>query len=686
MNCYAAIWLCTAAALVASANGSTDTEGEEQRGVQPQNDEQVVTAWPSGLVPPPWTPIVVRERSLSCWNRVYEFGDKLFPAQITSGGVDLLAGPVHLSVKVDPEPELSWSGVEQEWRDVQFAVEQADPEMAVVTTRAESERLQAECRYRFEFDGMLLCELSVRPRSGSVLVRRMDLVIPFRPDQVRLFHHNPVKPLTQWDLDNDPFNSGAVPPEGLFRPFTHTLWVGNERRGLQWFAESDEGLSPLGDFISLNREGRLTLSLSGLRRLERDRPFRFVFGLIASPVKPMRPTDDIRWTWHIIGHETLEPDSPDPLPRLQNYAAAGVNASFALSLPDILRRAPGNREYANAVRRLHRAGQQAGINLGACISWITLQPEWHSTPVGADHTWLMYPVLAMGTEGGTIYYPCVRSPFGEWLAEAAARAARDLEAPGLYLDGPGIAVLCANRAHGCGYEDDRGIHPTLPILAARDLMKRLYRVFHSGPNPGLIVAHMSGFMQLPSLSFADATLGTEHIAGWPLGETNRHTLEVFRAEVQGRQYGIPSQWLFKNPERPTLYAALSLLHDICPVTYDGVTPEFVRAYREFGAFEAEWVGYWEPHRPVDTTDPRLTVSSYLKPGQGTLTTVANLTKEPVTARLTFDEGALGLQGPRVIRVVFSQKATVDADDDPNRLVMEPGGWALVRIGQAEEGH
>jgi len=40
----------------------------------------------------------------------------------------------------------------------------------------------------------------------------------------------------------------------------------------------------------------------------------------------------------------------------------------------------------------------------------------------------------------------------------------------------------------------------------------------------------------------------------------------------------------------------------------------------------------------------------------------------------------------VIRVVFSQKATVDADDDPNRLVMEPGGWALVRIGQAEEGH
>ncbi|MCC6445605.1 MAG: hypothetical protein IT210_19385, partial [Armatimonadetes bacterium] len=632
-------------------------------------------------VPPPWTPIVLGNQSVSCWNRVYDFGDSLLPARIQSGGADLLAGPIRLAVKTDPQPEHAWSGVDQEWRNLRYTVTQAGPDIVRMTTAAESALLKAECRYRFEFDGMLLCDLILVPKAGSALARRIDLILPFASEQARLYHHNPIKPIAQYDLLRDPFNSGAIPVEGLFLPFTHALWIGNERRGLQWFAESDRGLSPLGYFFSLNRERTLTLSLTGLRRLSRKAPFRFVFGLMASPVKPMPPTDAIRWSWQIIGDESLKPDSPDPLPRLRQNRAAGINATFAVNLTELARRGRVDPAFRGAWQRLNRAAGAAGILLQASMSWVTLEPGQRFTPEGISPAWLMQPELAMPMEEGLIHYPCVGSPFRHWLVRAAGESVRNLGLRGLYLDGPGVAVLCANRAHGCGYEDERGIHPTLPILAARDLMKRLYRICRASPDPGLIVAHMSGFMQLPSLSFADATLGTEHIADWVPDQDARYTLAGFRAEVLGHPYGLPSLWLYTNQERPSLYNALCLLHDLIPAHYDGTTTAFVEAYRAFGAREARWVGYWEAQRPVDAESKDLHVSSYVKLGEGTLTAIANLKTYPITSRITCHKPLLGLRAPAITATVAASGASVQRQGEANIVSLAPGGWALLRVAE-----
>ena len=631
----------------------------------------------AGVVPHPWTPLVVGERSVSCWNRVYEFADGLFPARVESGGADLLCGPMGLAVKVDPRPQPTWSGIDQAWSPASFTIERSAPDVVEFTTRSTSEALIAECRWRFEFDGFSLCELTVGPKAASEIVRRIDLVLPLQPQLARLYHHNPIKPIAQWDLENDPFNSGGVPAEGLFLPFVNTLWLGDEQRGLQWFAESDEGLAPLGYFVSLDRERRLTLNLTGTRRITGTKPFRFVFGLMAGPVKPMLPTDAVRWSWQIIGDESLTPDCPDPRPRLEASAAAGINSSFAVNVTELVQRGRKDREFKRAWKRLNRAAKVAGITLQACISWSTMDPEHRGTPEGITRDWLMQPELGMDLEEGLLYYPCVGGGFREWFLDVVEEAFRDFDLRGVYLDGPSIAVLCSNRAHGCGYEDDRGIHQTLPILAARDLMKRLYLISRAGPEPGLIVAHMSGFVQLPSLSFADATLGTEHIAGWYPDQHPRYTLAGFRAEVMGHQHGIPSLWLYKNKDRPTLYAALSLLHDLVPTTFDGTTVAFTEAYRRFGAFDARWIGYWEPKWPVGTSDPRLKAGSYLKPGVGALTTVANLTQEEVRAELTFDKELLKLKAPRVLEVVDSRETHIEG----NALRLGPGGWVLVRVGE-----
>jgi len=150
--------------------------------------------------------------------------------------------------------------------------------------------------------------------------------------------------------------------------------------------------------------------------------------------------------------------------------------------------------------------------------------------------------------------------------------------------------------------------------------------------------------------------------------------------VRGHQHGIPSLWLYKNKDRPTLYAALSLLHDLVPTTFDGTTAAFTEAYRSFGASDARWMGYWEPMWPVGTSDPRLKAGSYLKPGVGALTTVANLTQEEVRAELTFDRALLNLKAPRVLEVVDSRETHIEG----SALRLGPGGWVLVRVGEGPE--
>lgn len=80
---------------------------------------------------------------------------------------------------------------------------------------------------------------------------------------------------------------------------------------------------------------------------------------MASPVKPMRPTDEIRWSWQIIGDESLQPDSPDPLPRLQQNQAAGINSSFAVNLTELVQRGRKELDFKRAWQRLKRAAAVA---------------------------------------------------------------------------------------------------------------------------------------------------------------------------------------------------------------------------------------------------------------------------------------------------------------------------------------
>ena len=53
------------------------------------------------------------------------------------------------------------------------------------------------------------------------------------------------------------------------------------------------------------------------------------------------------------------------------------------------------------------------------------------------------------------------------------------ELDGLYFDGTTEAFRCQNTLHCCGWRDDRGnLHPTYPLLARRQMMRRIHDVVH----------------------------------------------------------------------------------------------------------------------------------------------------------------------------------------------------------------
>lgn len=637
------------------------------------------------VVPEPWTPLEVDGASVRCWNREYRFENSLLPSEIASGGVSLLSGPMRISVRESGREALSWSGVEQEWRGIGVETLRADPDVVTLLARGSSDLLEVECSYTIEFDGMMLCDLVIRPRSGPVEVRRIDLNIPLRPGAAKLFHHAALKPVAQWNLAGDPYWSGAIPDTGLFLPFTHHIWVGDEDRGLDWFTESDETLSPLGYFASIYPDSRMVLSLSGLRTLTDASPFRFRFGLMATPVKPMLPVDRMRWAWQIVGDNHLKGDAADPTPVLQAAAAVGTNCSFAGSLSDVLWHLANDAQYRANWKRLMTAAAEAGIDIGCAQSWVTQQPynDVHHNPEGVADDWLLEPRLTLQFPENPIqdqHLTCQNSPFSRWFLDASYEVLLEHGAGGMYLDGPGIPQLCANLNHGCGYVDARGVHPTFPIFATREIMKQLY--FISRLAGKRVVAHMSGTLTPATLSFADAILGGEHIADWYPGVNPRYTLASFRAEIVGRQYGLPAFWLYNNRERPTLRAALSLLHGILPLWGSPDMAGFLKAYADFGAAEADWIGYWRGAGPVRTDNDEVLVSSYVRPGRGALAVIANLGESSLSTALQVDCQALKIERAAAAEVM-SAEASISGADPGWVVELRPGGWMMVRVSQAE---
>ncbi|MEW6754921.1 MAG: hypothetical protein AB1505_28650 [Candidatus Latescibacterota bacterium] len=621
---------------------------------------------------PPWTPLQARETdqgvAVEVWGRTYRFADGPLPAGVATAGEEMLAAPMRLVGRADGSP-IDWqtraafksSGDEiADWRQSGSLLLQRDDAEATLLGWQASATLIVNTTVRVEFDGMMRVDLVVLPqRRTQPRVEELWLEVPLQPQRATLYTYWPTLPGRLG-------NSGAVPTSGLSLPFRPSVWLGWEEGGLGWFSESDRGwLNPRDTARTVEViPGEATLlrlhlvDSIYLRDTDYSHPPRlpltYTFGFQATPVKPMpRGCHERRLCHHLdYGFEKR------PSPHGKTGAETELDRIARLGT-----RAVVFHEGWTPVQNYWRTGRESELRELACACHergmkLLLYFGYELSSLAPGYVDLADEVLVKNVEGevmgGWCRMPaqrankvCYHSVWADRLAEGIADALDRYGADGVYLDGTTVPVACANERHGCGYRSaDGGLHPTYPIFAVRQLIRRLYTVIH--PRGGIIDAHQSTCLLMPALAFCHSYFDGEQFGvdreSDPLEQL---PLAAFRAEFMGANFGIPIDFLGLGAGwriEDLLY--ITLLHDVLPrPTPFGSDLEVVSpvwdAMSRFGAGEAEWHPYWRNQHLVEVEPETVKASLYLKRAAPEATRVllvaSNLsTQHEVQARIALD--------------------------------------------------
>jgi hypothetical protein len=617
-------------------------------------------------VPAPWTPLVRTGNALSCWGRTVDFGDSVLPAALVSQDRDILAAPVRLTATVNgSEVTLSETPIRYTLEDDQRVEWEAEPSLG-----------EAQCTIRasMEFDGLLWYQLSLTG-APDVVVQHLALDIPLRAEHSDLLYSG----------DYRTRDTGRTPEDAWHCGFRPCLGLSDEVRGLQWFAESMQGwhlndsdralqILPAGDRRTL----RVTF-IDTPTPLEKERTIRF--GLQPTPVKPP-----------LQGRRMVRPRIKGVAEPPQNIALWWTDYSLGCSVPIPV--------SDNAAERL-RQQQQAGIRVHAYTRLCECSVKAPQYAAFGDE-WRLHPGPRKSfnpeADWGTANPVCPGSEsWRDWTVWSFYQACRELDFDGIYYD-VSRPPFCANRQHGCGYEDDSGSRqPEYQLLATRELQKRMWIMMHTEFEGKWISHHMSGELTLMCQSFDDLIIDGENFTSM-LKDTYYELLPLdkFRAEFMGHQWGVPSVFLPEfsraqlTPEAKNLWnspakipavrhlAGMIALHDslVWPA-YSDPTP-YVTIWQAQDAIgwsdEVTFIPYWAT-KPPYRSDHTNVVASVFQNGQRTLAVAFNNTDEQ--ARLVLLPDTLPSPAPPAGFRDFETGKTLEATGRDVPVLLPPRNFRLL---------
>ena len=579
---------------------------------------------------PPFTPLRVRGERVGAVLRDYDVNDWGLFDQVESDGRALLASPARFRVRIDG-------------RDVSpvasrpVGLDRESPTRVVARAAWKAGGVGVESLGVLEVDGMWRIDLTLTGRGQRV--DRFDLEIPLRADRASLMNaitdgalRHTLGPIPSgrgvvWDSRKT--GRWALDPE--FVPY---LWLGDEARGLAWFADSRAGWwvgpgKPSHEIVRRGQEVVLVVHFAGVPgRLDGERKIRF--GVQATPVKP-RPED---WrSWQLVckssvpvfrvcplgsglywGTETpfghLEPrDGDQSLLRYLAEVRRGARrdrrrVQFWVedrAIPDAYTR---ERLMSSLMGALDSAEQRpdamvlyANIHGSAFTpEFAVYQDEWRAEPFG-DRT---------GQDGDHIGEIKIRSS-PSWNDYVLHRLDRLLDtgfADGFFFDN---AYLKAdfNEIGGSAHRGQDGVlHPGVDLFTLRELFKRAQILAYRKRGAWLNVAHMTTTPIAPVHGWSGI-----HVDGeWKYGSDDyqrRFPRGLMRAGSLGTQTGAVSVYLpgLEAPRGSAKRAALerglagvTALHEIRVwARMEGALESIWRALSEFGygRENARVARYWD---------------------------------------------------------------------------------------------
>jgi len=584
---------------------------------------------------PPWTALQMKGNTVACWGRTYDYTASALPVQIQSANAAVLSRPVSLDVDVAGQ-KVNWS--KQSSRMVSSTATRAEM-IGELEGQSGAQQIRVATKVVAEYDGMLLTELSCKGGDG-LPIDRVSLEIPVNAGNA-LYRHRYAH---SWEGPAGlvPDGDGVV-DKSAFIPY---VWLGDNDRGLFWFCESDEFWpnGDSGDAIEIVRnKGEIVMRfnlLSKGQKLPKD--WKWTFGLQATPVKPV-PKDWRKWRLDPGVNPTVRiiwPTPEDDSMKYYGYPEA--------TKPDV---------FSQRIKQLQEQGMKTvpyvclSFISAACPEWPFFQKQWALG--GAD----------TGSSDVARYGApfAIASPVGKEYADFIVRKTKQ------FIDQYGIDGVYHDNTHpysstrldaGCGYIRDGKLRPTYPIVGFRNLYRRMYAAVKSLPKETFTMAHMSGKVTIPILAYDDSYLDGEHFRGKVKDSyLDLITLDTFRAEFMGRQWGIMPYF---NPEFDAEHAqqveptrgmmALLMIHDVSPWPIScnvSVVNEAFSALDKFGYVDAEFIPYFDATPPAITDMKDVYISAYKRDGRALLI-VSNLSKEDRKGNITINANRLGVPGKKLI--------------------------------------
>ncbi|MHB9036628.1 MAG: glycoside hydrolase domain-containing protein [Armatimonadota bacterium] len=584
-------------------------------------------------VPEPWTVLNLVSSSpvqVSCWGRQYTFS-AAGVSSVVSQSSELLASPMVWDVHVSsPDHQVVWTSntpsvTSQANGAIEFTSSQTGDVFGLTLT----------CHGRIEFDGFVKLDFSITATSATTL-NQVIVDIPFNSTYATLMHRFGWDGTTNW-------NSRAVPGtqwDSIFRPW---VWIGNEDKGMQWLCESDKNWKPASASSAIQivpNGGTTTLRLNLVGQstsLPSATPREYTFLLEASPVKPMP-------SYKYTRHYTSVGGCSDIINNADYMQSKGVNSVSTFTWTDWIGYPYVSSEghdtvLHNATQTAHNHGMMMGIYESLLMSSATPEYVGYIDECKVPGGWQQ-----AGYCGDTAYAVCPNSVWSDFMVKGIDDTIRHFGLEGIYSDSMECVGFCSGTLHGCGYVgDDSQVHGTVPIIATREFNKRIYRVLEVYGNEQskqmMFVGHNSCYIMLPALGFCTAYLDAEHLTN--ITRPFTIPLDTFRAELMGRNFGIPCQNLSYYDQTgkgltEEEMLAMCLLHDADePWEYELMSPVWA-AWDNFGMSDAQFLPYWQAWGWQAPTDVK--VSAYSKPNSDQMLVVG------VNTGTQSAQGNLGVNG------------------------------------------
>ncbi|MFP4058439.1 MAG: glycoside hydrolase domain-containing protein [Candidatus Brocadiia bacterium] len=644
---------------------------------------------------PPFEPLRVEGRTVAVVLRQYTVGGLGLWRSVASQGRELLAGPVALKTGDGRaiEGEGTFINVVEEKRRGREVVRPAaltDGATAVYEGQAEAPGVRIATRCTTDFDGCMKVELTLAPPPGdeAAPLDRLWLEIPLRDAEAPLWHcctaglrRNPAgfAPRGEgkvWDSTEFPDGNWY----GNFKPY---IWLGGEERGVCWFADNDRGwvldvdekARSFAPCLSLHRgPGVLALRVHLVQKpITLTEPRQIVFGLMASPAKPMPEGwrrvlfttrhpgfETIGWMgstyWGCA--ETMHETYPlghdmSILNKMQEARLRRSRAGFEPFVAAWRARhlggetPPGTKTKEQILSLVnHSLGHSAHEHDYYNVYW----EEFHS--VSRHH--IETQVFGNEWSGGWGIGGChALAPsyldFQCWYAAEFIR-----RGIGLYFDNT-FPKRAYDPVTTAAYRLPSGdIQPSANMWRHREYLRRVWTLHHQlapAETRPLMMLHMTNTHIVPYMGWNHANLDLEWFYG-PDPQQAKYPHDLLRAESIGRQTGnlplVLARVQNTKSEAQKAFAERTrfgtmMVHEI-KFRPHGESRKLLRRVLDFGyGLEGcRVLNYWDQGYPVEASDPEVK-SLLLQRGTRLLLVLCTWSPKPETVELTLDLEALGLR-------------------------------------------